>query len=273
MSNKASVLRKFIKESGEDLDFVLKKYEYLYFIDKQNKKEIFSDVINGNSSSKTVEYLSKRLGDKKFNFIRDRRTPMEYGEDLILGWIAEDVCLEAFKKIGLHVSLQGVDKEREFLSPRDVKTNADLSVGLSENFGDFKRDIPQRRIEFIYDAGQFWKKYNSCHLRGDKFNKIKDEGAIIFGVSLVDKEAFYFDFRDISDEQHDELKQIVKIEKDGFALNIQDSLIRIKYIDKHFRFGNKSVYEICGVKNLLGNWKEKLIDIKNHLLEQITCHN
>lgn len=260
---KANILRKFIEQSGEDLDLILNKYANEYFVDKQNKKEIFKDIVNGNPSPKTMQYLDNRLGEKKFNFLRDRRTPTEYGQDLILGWIAEDVCLQAFRKIGLFVSLQGADKEREFLRPQDIKTNADLSVTIFQNLvgalppRDLPRDhfssAPQRRIEFVYDAKLFWKKKNACHLRGNKFNKLKKENAIIFGISLVDKEAFYIDLKNIFE---------------------QEDLIEIKYIDKHFPFG-KSVYEIFGIKNLLGDWKEKLLDLKNHIFsdKEAIMHN
>lgn len=101
-----------------------------------------------------------------------------------MAWIKEDLCLFALEKIGFQVSLEGVDRNREFLKSKQVKSNADLLIGIEGAY---------RKVELIYDSGMFWKKNNVCHLRGDKFNKIKEEKGIILGISIEDKEAFCLD--------------------------------------------------------------------------------
>lgn len=228
---KANILKKFIKESGTDLNSILLKYENEFFIDGQNKKEIFKEVINGNPSQKTIAYLDSRLNSKQFNFMRDGRTPAEYGEDLILAWLKEDLCLFSLEKIGFKVSLEGVDKNREFLKSKEVKSNADLLIGF---------DNAYRKVELIYDSGMFWKKNNVCHLRGDKFNKIKEEQGIILGISIEDKEAFCLDLAD---------SRVI-------------SEHPTKLIPSHFFFGGKSAYEISNIRKILGPWEKKLSNLK-----------
>lgn len=227
----AKTLRKFIKESSVDLNSMLMKYDNEFFLDGQNKKEIFSEVIKGNPSKKTIDYLDSRLNAKQFNYMRDDRTPAEYGEDLVLAWLKEDLCFFALEEMGFKVSLQGVDREREFLKAKEVKSNADLLIELNGI---------SRKVELMYDANMFWKKKNACDLRGDKFNKIKEEKGIILGISIADREAFCLDLAD---------KNVIYSHP-------------IKFIPFHF-FYKKPAYNITNIRNVLGPWEKKLEDLKS----------
>jgi hypothetical protein len=254
---KAKILREFIQESGIDVEYVVSKYEYELFLDGQSKKQIFSDVILGNPSEFTLNYLENRLNGKQFKFLRDKRTPAEYGIDLVLGWLKEDSVLLSLEKIGLSVSLDGADRNREFLRSKDIKSNSDLIVSLNESSGvgglgmsyepvscrtPAQRTPPYRKIEVVYDATGYWKSKDKCDLRGDKFNKIKSEQGIILGMSLLDKTAFHVDLQEEIDTQ---------------------------YVPSHWCYGGKSAYSLLGIRKLLKPVSQTLIEIKSLIQKQI----
>lgn len=252
--NKAKTLREFIEEGGISVDLVLSKYETELFIDGKNKKQIFADVIFGSYSQDTLDYLDNRLNGKQFKFLRDKRSPAEYGADLILGWLKEDSLLLSLEKTGLLVYLDGADKNREFLRSKDIKSNSDLIVSSplissataqsttsssesrSEKISNLLGD-KHRKVEVIYDATGYWSNKDKCDLRGDKFNKIKLENGIILGISLVDKKAFHID--------------------------LQEEEPETSYIASHWCYGGKSAYSLLGVKKRLKPWSQKIIEIKS----------
>lgn len=163
---------------------LLNKYSDDFFIDGVAKVQIFSEILKGDPTNETIEYLDKRCTEG-FGHLRGDRSGAEYGADLILGWIQEDALLSTFKRRGLLVELIGEDKNREFLKPGKISSNSDLLVSWKAQ---------SRKVELAYDATGHWRKTDKYDMRDKKFSKLLAEEAIVFGLAVASQEGFVLDF-------------------------------------------------------------------------------
>jgi hypothetical protein len=145
------------------------------------KSDLFKQVLDCSILAATAEYLARACDLPRF---RDRRTPVEYGIDLVLGWLVEDAVLRFFESHDRTAVLSGHDRYREFLPPRKISTQPDIRLGQD----------PGKLIEIFCDWKGTWRKHNHADLRDSKFNKLRSEEALMIGIAPLTHEGFVIDF-------------------------------------------------------------------------------
>ena len=187
------------------------------------------------------ENLKKRYPDTYENILscryhRDRRTPLEYALDLVLGWIMEDFLVESLIDNGMDVKLTGTDIKRQILPASEVTAKPDIIIGVNGKTYIF---------DVLQDYTGFWTKTGKCHLRDDKFQSIvsknnSDTKSGVIGIDLLNKKCF------------------IKL----LNSNTQD----VKYIYRHRPYGYKPAYEITVSEFIPLDYnyiKERIINIEN----------
>lgn len=120
---------------------------------------------------------------------RDRRTPLEYGQDLVASWLFEDYLMKELSDAGLAISGAGADKNREILPNVKVSSSSDCEVTYKG---------VTRGLEIMNDYTGWWKKTHHIDLRDQKYSKIVRTNSLFLGVSnsdntyvLIDKMATF----------------------------------------------------------------------------------
>lgn len=151
----------------------------------------------------------------------DRRTPIQYAQDLVASWIFEDYFLHEMKSSNFDISLSGSDRSRLILQNTKTTTNSDYVI--TSKSGN------KISIELVNDYTVFWARTHKLHLRDNKYNQLKRNKCLLLAVSLSDQMQKYalFDFR-----------------KD----------IPATYIAKHRPYGYKPAYEINIPSSMMGNF-------------------
>lgn len=107
--------------------------------------EEYGDLFR-NKLSKDLDYI---LSSCKHN--RDRRSNLEYGKELILGWILEDYIINLLEnKEEVNVSKTGSDAQRQLLSKNKVSSTPDLQLKVRNKLVD---------VEIIVDFGGEHKRH------------------------------------------------------------------------------------------------------------------
>ena len=163
------------------------------------------------------------------NHHRDRRTPMEYGKDLVASWLFEDYLMENLQKHGISVYGAGADKNREVLPNSKVSSSSDCLVSLNGK---------ERLLELMSDYTGYWAKYKRMELRDAKFTKMQDSNSLFLGISTIDQKYLLLDMSEKFD---------------------------YKYIPAYFLYGGKPAYSIKLSSDLLKDLDFSQIaeDIKN----------
>lgn len=149
------------------------------------------------------------------NHHRDRRTPIEYGQDLVASWLFEDYLMENLQAQGISVSGAGADKNREVLSNAKVSASSDCLVCYKGK---------QRLLELMSDYTGYWAKYKKMELRDSKFTKMQESQSLFLGISTVDHKYILMDMSGDFD---------------------------VTFIPSYFLYGGKPAYSIKLSPNLL----------------------
>lgn len=184
LKEKAAAARNILIKTGVSPTCIFARYKGKNFVDGFSKFEAMRQTLTGSPSEQVVTYLTQRLSAPQYNFMRDKRSPFEYGSDLILGWILEDCMVDFLVKSGIKAALAGCDKSRDFLCSSKVSTDSDAEV----NFGGVFR-----RLELVFDHGCYWSRKDRADFRHTKFEKIRDSGSMILGVSVSDIKGFVYE--------------------------------------------------------------------------------
>lgn len=214
---KARCIRKVLKKSGTNPSVFLSKYKDQEFVDGFPKLKVMAQALTGSPGDEVRNYIAGRLSAEQFKYKRDRRTPLEYGCELVLGWLMEDYVLSLLEGGGMHVRSSGCDRKREFLNSSKVSTDSDAEV---------VHDGVMRKLEMVFDYSLYWRRWGRIDFRDDKFEKIKSERSMVLGVSVSDASGFVY-----CPEVHA-----------GLA---------VKYIKNHPPYGNKPARSVAGVDDLL----------------------
>lgn len=160
---------------------------------------------------------------------KDRRSFMEYAQDLVASWIFEDDLMLQLRANGLQIKSAGADKDCVILSDRRVSASSDYVVSWAG-----KRVF----LELMSDYTGYWTRNGQMDLRDGKYKKLIRSKSLFLGISLKDKKFIFIDFA-----------------KD----------INATYIAKHRPYGFKPAYKIIIDRNSLisFNIKELITLIKN----------
>ena len=154
------------------------------FVSSQNWNEDagrVERVLLGEPTEEDTQYLESKLGS--LGHKKDSRSAIQYAEELLRGWVIEDVLRTELASQGLPVELSGEDKEREFLE----ETTADADLVL-------QNDGNTTHIEVVSDYTGFWKRTGNADLRDNKFNQIKShDETLLLGIDFDSNTVFVVD--------------------------------------------------------------------------------
>lgn len=156
-----------------DIEEIISTYPDEEFTGRLNQKmirdsrKIFSEEL--------AEILNKVCD---LPFLRDKRTPVEYGYDLIYGWLMEDIAIKFLERGGLEVERTGVDATRVFLKERQISSFSDVKIG-------------DKYFDITFDTTEMWTGTNSLDIRLSKWNALRSVGGGILcfspaGVAVID---------------------------------------------------------------------------------------
>ncbi len=138
----------------------------------------------------------------------DRRTPLEYAQDLVASWLIEDYFLINLSSDHYSILLDGADKNRKILSSARTSASSDFLIS-KPGF--------QIRLELMNDYTGYWMKNQVLHLRDAKYTQLQRTGSLFVAVAVPSSSFAIYDFR-----------------KD----------IPARYIPSHALYGGKPAYEI-----------------------------
>lgn len=160
---KLNLLRDFCVSQGLNLMEYLVRYRGRVFSGTNlDKFELFKGILTNSLNDFELSYVNRMLDISH----RDKRSVLEYGSDLVLGWLIEDVVSDLF---GLDLS--GSDSDREFLPSEKISNLTDFS-------------FRNRPVELMVDWGTYWVDLGRIHFRHDKLGKLLDAKAIVLGFAI-----------------------------------------------------------------------------------------
>ena len=199
MSNKASSEKLRQRVAGLSLieshlamplDEVLRSYIGISFKDTRiDKESFFRECLALDLSESSERLLAERC---KLNFHRDMRSSVEYGLDLVFGWLSEDLVLEVLRGKGIKVELAGEDRHREFLLPNEIGTTSDFNIELKGKI---------RQLEIVFSWNNYWKNTDTWDIRDSKFRHLTRPGeeSLCFGIELPSLEGFLIDMKNFKE--------------------------------------------------------------------------
>ena len=182
-----SLMQSYLTES---LDRVVNSYAGVKFrnsnIDKAN---FFNECLKLQLSEASERLIAERC---KLSFHKDMRSSIEYGLDLVFGWLSEDLILEALQRNGISVQLAGEDRYREFLLSNEIGTTSDFRLNINGI---------SRPLEIVLSWNDYWKKTDRWDLRDSKFRHLvmTGEESLCLGIELPSLEGFLIDMQNLKD--------------------------------------------------------------------------
>jgi len=170
---KLKIFQKFCQDFNTDINILTENYTNQFFPETQiQKNKFFINLIYDDLSQEEIDYVDKvcNLPNK------DKRLPKDYAKELVLSWLVEDLIKQKF-----NLKNNGSDSNREFLSSRKIKYDADF---LFED----------RTLELYVSWKSYWTKTGKIDLRLEKYNHLVQNKTILLGLSLEDSKFFLIDF-------------------------------------------------------------------------------
>lgn len=118
---------------------------------------------------------------------RDRRTSLEYAQDLVASWLIEDYFLNALRSNYYTIQLDGADRNRKILPSTKTSASSDFLVTLP-NF--------QIKLELMNDYTGFWRKNQVLHLRDAKYTQLQRTQGLFIAIAVPSSEFAIYDFRE-----------------------------------------------------------------------------
>ncbi len=173
---------KALHQIGFDLQSIKAKYALKKFADSDiSKADLFTSVLANQLQPAHVDYLNQKCA---LTYFKDKRTPVEYGIDLVLGWLIEDAVLQTLNKAGFKSTLDGNDRLRDFLSANSISAQPDIRIQTRS----------AKSLEVFADWRGTWRRYGHADLRDNKFLSLKNKRAYLLGISPIDSQGFLIDF-------------------------------------------------------------------------------
>ena len=178
---------KALDQIGFDLESIKSKYGAEKFSNTNiSKADLFTSALANQLQPAQIEYLNQKCS---LTYFKDRRTPVEYGIDLMLGWLIEDAVFQTLNKAGFNSTLDGNDRRREYLAANNISTQPDILI----------QTTPPKSLEIFADWRGTWRKYGHADLRDNKFVSLKNKQAYLLGICPIDSEGFLIDFSSQAD--------------------------------------------------------------------------
>lgn len=142
-------------------------------------EDLVVNALNNSLTSEQEAYMDDQLGN--LDHMMDNRTPTQYGTNLILNWILEDIVAYILSRDSdIEVVLSGDDQNRDFLQATSV--DPDLNV----NF-----DGEQYYLELTAAYSDFWHGYGKIDLRGNKYPELEStDNGLLLGVDFDGQKVF-----------------------------------------------------------------------------------
>jgi hypothetical protein len=172
------------------LEEILKTYAGSSFKDSAvNKEQFFRECLALNLSDDSERLLAERC---KLSFHRDSRSSIEYGLDLVFGWLSEDLILKVLSRKGIPVKLAGEDRHREFLPPNEIGTSPDFRIEMNG---------VARPLEIVFSWNNYWRNTDLWDMRDSKFRHLTRAGeeSLCLGIEIPNLEGFLFDMQNEKD--------------------------------------------------------------------------
>lgn len=145
----------------------------------------------------------------------DRRTSLEYAQDLVASWLIEDFFLINLSSDYYGISLDGADKNRKILSNARTSASSDFLIS---------RPGFQIRLELMNDYTGYWMKNQVLHLRDAKNTQLQRTGSLFVAIAVPSSGFAIYDFREE---------------------------VSARYIPSHSLYGGKPAYEIQIPRSML----------------------
>ena len=182
MSHKHEKLRHIFGMFGIKIaDLLNNKYPGTFNDSNILKFESFAKVYTGEFCDKLNTYLLEKCN----HALRDKRTPQQYGTEIIRAWLIEDCVDAALTNRGASVQNTGCDSDREFYDPEKLQE-------LGKQTPDLKAD--NRHIEIVVDWNNYWERKNQIDLRINKVDTMFDYNAILLGIVPASNLLLVIDF-------------------------------------------------------------------------------
>jgi len=167
----------FVKEFLEH-NFQKSIFEFINENEWEEDANLCVNLLEDNLTSSDLDYTNEKLN---LSHLKDRRTPQEYGCDLILGWIVEDGILKILtEKLNLKCNLSSADKGRKIL--KKPKSTADLKIENQDGQPIF--------VELVKDYNGYWLKNGTIELRDNKYLNLKKENGTLLGIDFKNGKFF-----------------------------------------------------------------------------------
>lgn len=114
----------------------------------------------------------------------DTRYPFEYARDLVANWLLEDWIVKNLRERGIDIRLNGADKQRMILFADRISGHSDTTVTI----GGKKRDM-----EISANFTGYWQRTGKVDLRDNKYNNLRDNGCLLFGLDARNRKFFLLD--------------------------------------------------------------------------------
>lgn len=120
----------------------------------------------------------------------DRRTPLEYGQDLVASWLFEDYFISGMQNEDFEIQHAGADRTRLILPNQRTSTSSDYII--TTNTGT------QILLELVNDYTGFWYRNQKLHLRDNKYLQLCSHRSLLLAIALSATAQKYtiFDFRE-----------------------------------------------------------------------------
>lgn len=119
----------------------------------------------------------------------DRRTPLEYGQDLVASWIFEDIFIKEMQNDEFNISLSGADRTRLILPNQRTSTSSDYLIRSHNGY--------EITMELVNDYTGFWYRNHKLHLRDNKYIQLQRNHSLLLAIALSPQVQKFtlFDFR------------------------------------------------------------------------------
>jgi hypothetical protein len=164
----------------------------------------------------------------------DRRTPLEYGQDLVASWLFEDYFINEMQNDDFEIHHAGTDKTRLILPNQRTSTSSDYIITTSTG--------TQILMDLVNDYTGFWYRNQKLHLRDNKYLQLCNHHSLLLAIALSTNAQKYtiFDFRED---------------------------IPARRIESHRPYGGKPAYELSVSQESLNDFS--FVNVKNSIINII----